>query len=165
MSDSTTLSINSPNVEYTVYLGVHLGSLLSAGHVICLSGSLGAGKTTLVRGLGQGWQSDDRITSPTYVLVNIYRRQRDTQRLYHIDAYRLESPEAVWSIGLDDILDSHGAVIIEWPERIREFLPTEHLWIDIQHGLQDANRRYLVLTSYGEHHCALVQAFQKDLML
>ncbi len=155
------MEVISLSIEQTLQLGHSLGTLLESAHVICLSGELGAGKTTLVRGIGQGWQSQDRVTSPTYVLLNIYRRQLDSQVLYHLDAYRLEDPQAVETIGFDDILDSNGPLLIEWPERIESVLPSERLWIEIE--VDEAEHRLFRITAQGTVHIALVEALHKVL--
>src|SRR5512135_3538255 len=92
--NARTLEFFSRSPDQTRRLGVRLGALLQPGDLICLSGDLGAGKTTLVQGVAQGWGSLDTVSSPTFVLVNEYRRP-DGAFLFHLDAYRLESePEA-----------------------------------------------------------------------
>ncbi len=129
-------------MEETLQLGRQLGQQLKTGQVICLAGTLGAGKTHLTRGLALGWGSDDHPTSPTFGLVNIYQRPSDTNRFYHIDCYRLENSNDVWSLGFADILDDPtGVVVIEWPERIKTVLPTERLWITITQ-LSDTSRAF-----------------------
>nr|MBN1228601.1 tRNA (adenosine(37)-N6)-threonylcarbamoyltransferase complex ATPase subunit type 1 TsaE [Anaerolineae bacterium] len=126
------MKLTTCSTTETEMLGRSLGTVLQDGDIICLSGTLGAGKTSLMRGIAAGWNANERPTSPTFTLVNEYHRQADAQRLFHIDAYRLNSPEDVCSTGLDDILAAYGVVVIEWPERIREVLPVDVLWADIQ---------------------------------
>lgn len=151
----------SHSVEQTLQLGFLLGQALQPGHLVCLSGELGAGKTTLVRGIGRGWQSLDRITSPTYVLLNIYRRQVDAQQLYHLDAYRLEGPTAVEAIGFDDILEAYGPLLIEWPERIQAVLPPHRLWIEIDRHHDE--RRIFHMNAEGLEHNQLLELVRKAL--
>ena len=90
--DERTLDFTSNGVEQTVRLGVRLGGMLEPGDTLCLSGDLGAGKTAFARGIGRGWGTAVRVTSPTFTLVNQYPRY-DNLILDHIDCYRLESSE------------------------------------------------------------------------
>ena len=102
-------------------LGVRLGELLQPNDVVCLSGELGSGKTVLARGVGRGWGTAIRVTSPTFIVVNQYPRMHDDRILYHLDCYRLETEADVISAGLEDVLLAEGAFMIEWPERIEGF--------------------------------------------
>jgi len=139
--------------EETEALGERIGRALHAGDIVCLSGALGAGKTCLTRGIARGWGSEDVVTSPSFVLVNAYRRASDPATLYHLDCYRLRDADDAETIGLDDLLDADGAVVIEWPERIVGALPAECLWIAItspddlcrEITLETASARYFPL--------------------
>jgi tRNA threonylcarbamoyladenosine biosynthesis protein TsaE len=156
-----TFEAHSRNPEQTLRLGQRLGQLLTTGDVVCLNGQLGAGKTTLARGIGQGWGSSTPLTSPTYTLVHIHRREQDIQQLYHVDAYRLESPAAISSVGLDDVFDGNGPVIIEWPLRIKSVLPQDCLWIHLEMDELDPDRRLLTFESRGERHLKLLMAYRQ----
>lgn len=125
-----TLSHNSAQ---TRHLGMRLGAHLQPGDVICLQGELGAGKTTFVQGLAAGWGSIDAVSSPTFVLVNVYRRV-DGAQIFHFDTYRVESAPEAEELDLDSMLNS-GALIIEWPERLSSVLPTERLWINLDYSV------------------------------
>jgi len=125
--DEHTFEFFSRSAEQTRRIGMRLGSSLQAGDLICLQGELGAGKTTLVQGVAQGWGSLDAISSPTFILVNEYRRP-DEGLLFHMDAYRLESAGEAAELDVDRML-AEGALIIEWPERISSILPGEELRI------------------------------------
>lgn len=114
-------------------LGVRLGELLQVHDFLCLSGNLGSGKTALARGIGRGWGTAIRVTSPTFTLVNHYPRMRDDRTLYHIDCYRLESEGDIFTAGLEDILLDDGAFMIEWPEKILSWLPEDRLLIELSH--------------------------------
>ena len=107
-------------------VGARLGERLTSGDLLCLSGELGAGKTTFITGVGRGWGALEPVTSPTFVLVNEYRRA-DGLCLRHMDCYRLNSSADALALGLEDLLDAQGAMLIEWPERILEVLPRERL--------------------------------------
>src|SRR6186997_228013 len=88
--DLHTMDVFSRSPEQTRRIGMRLGGALQAGDVICLQGDLGAGKTTFVQGIAQGWGSLDAVSSPTFIIVNVYRND-DQNQLFHLDAYRLES--------------------------------------------------------------------------
>ena len=110
---------SSSGPERSIALGTELGGLLQAGDVICLSGELGAGKTIFSRGIGAGWGATIALTSPTYNLVHEHQRHQDDARLYHLDLYRIDGAKDAETLGLDDLLESDAAVILEWPERIQ----------------------------------------------
>lgn len=143
--------------EQTRRLGARLGTLLKPGDVICLAGDLGAGKTTLVQGLAQGWGSLDAVSSPTFVLVNMYRRP-DGEELYHLDAYRLQDAQDAEALDLDQMLDG-GAMVIEWPERILEALPEEHLWVDLRWVGEEQRR--MTFKPRGTHYEDILAAFRQ----
>lgn len=148
----------SRSPEQTRRLGMRLGSLLQPGDVLALSGDLGAGKTTLVQGIAQGWGSTDAVSSPTFVLVNVYRRP-DGGLLHHMDAYRIESALEAEDLDIDSMLAS-GALIVEWAERITSALPKEliriHMnWIADEH-------RSLSVRPVGEHNEQLVAEFRRQ---
>ena len=121
----------SRSPEQTRRIGVRLGGALQPGDVVCLQGDLGAGKTTFVQGVAQGWGSTDSVSSPTFILVNLYRRA-DGGQLFHMDAYRIASAPEAEELDLDTML-AEGALLIEWPERIDGLVPEEHLWIELEH--------------------------------
>lgn len=144
--------------EETRQLGRKLGQLLCSGDLLCLQGDLGAGKTTLTQGIAEGWGSADSVSSPTFVMVNLYRAVDGTP-LYHMDAYRIESlPEAA-QLGLDDML-AEGALIVEWPERIEPLLPKERLWLTLTHISE--TERQLEINANGARHETLLQAIGKS---
>ena len=125
------LTLVSRSVADTQKLGAQLGQLLSSGDIVCLSGQLGAGKTYLTRGIAMGWGTRDPVSSPTFTLVNQYTHPEKEAFLYHLDAYRLSGPLEAQTIALDDLIDSNGVLVIEWPERIAAALPTKRLWIQL----------------------------------
>jgi tRNA threonylcarbamoyladenosine biosynthesis protein TsaE len=96
-------------------LGAEWGRAARPGQVLALTGELGAGKTRWVRGLARGLGISARVHSPTFTLVNEYGGGRLT--LYHLDLYRLETPEQILSAGVEDFLDTQGITVIEWAER------------------------------------------------
>ena len=135
---------------------MRLGALLQPGDVVCLIGDLGAGKTTLVQGVAAGWGSLDPVSSPTFVLGNMYRRT-DQERLYHLDAYRLSSPAEAIDLDLDDMLEN-GPLLIEWADRIETALPTGRLRISLQ--WIDENQRDMFFTAEGDRAQQLLDEFR-----
>jgi tRNA threonylcarbamoyladenosine biosynthesis protein TsaE len=152
------LDIITSSAEQTQRYGSRLGALLKAGDVLCLSGDMGAGKTVFASGLGAGWGAEARLTSPTFNLVNEYRRAKDRTRLCHIDAYRLNGVQDLDSVGFDDMLGTRRILIIEWPERIESALPEDHLWVQLR--VLDTGRRNLIMEGHGERYVSLIADFR-----
>ena len=125
---------------------MRLGGLVRPGDVICLEGDLGAGKTTFVQGLAQGWGSLDTVSSPTFILVNVYRRP-DAVHLHHLDAYRLESDPEAEELDLELML-TQGPLVVEWADRISAILPEQRLWMKLEYV--DDEHRQMVITSSGK---------------
>lgn len=139
--NSHTIEHTSHSAEQTRRLGQRLGASLQIGDVICLQGDLGAGKTTFVQGIAQGWGSTDAVSSPTFILVNVYRRVDDS-RLFHMDAYRIDTMPEAEELDLDSML-ARGALIIEWPERMETIVPAERVWVQFEHlGDQERGMKF-----------------------
>jgi tRNA threonylcarbamoyladenosine biosynthesis protein TsaE len=133
-----------PDPAATLDLGRRLGARLSPGDVVCLSGGLGAGKTTLARGAIEAWTGQpEEAPSPTYTLVQTYDGARG--QLWHVDLYRLKRPDEAWELGLEDAFFD-AACLIEWPERLEGQLPRERLDIALT---QDGDGRRAVLSGAG----------------
>lgn len=114
-------NIKTNTKEETLELGKKLSNFLFKGSVVLLCGDLGAGKTTLTKGIGKGLGVEEEINSPTFNILKCYFNK--TLNLYHIDAYRLEDvPEENKNIGLEEVIDGDGCAIIEWPQFISEFI-------------------------------------------
>jgi tRNA threonylcarbamoyladenosine biosynthesis protein TsaE len=158
--DQWTLDFVSNSLEQTVRLGVRMGELLEPGDILCLSGDLGAGKTSLARGIGRGWGTALRVTSPTFTIVNEYPRPRDGRILYHLDCYRLDSLADVVTAGVEDILAAEGVLMIEWPERVLDILPEDRVWIVMSY-VSDT-RRKLHIKAVGERSQAVLDAFRRS---
>ena len=135
--------------EVTQNLGKKLGQSLDPGSILLLKGDLGAGKTTLVQGIGEGLGITDAIVSPTFTLINEYPEGRIP--LYHLDLYRLE-PAEVRSLYLEQYWEGRefplGIVAIEWPERL-PFKPDRHLEINLNH--REDQGRQIILQWQGEN--------------
>jgi len=155
--DAHSLEFISRSAEQTRRVGMRLGALLKPGDVVGLVGDLGAGKTTLVQGIAAGWGSLDTVSSPTFVIVNVYRRPQG-ERLYHLDAYRLASAAEAIDLDLDAMLSS-GPLVVEWAERVAGALPAEALQIRLVY-VSDSQRD-MVMQARGQRYEALLASFRK----
>jgi len=156
--DGQTLEFLSHSPEQTRRLGVRLGELLKAGDVVCLAGDLGSGKTTLAQGIARGWGALDPVTSPTFVIINEYRRA-DGAALYHVDAFRLSGSDEAEIIGLREQFEQTGPVVVEWPERIEEVLPQERIWIRL--NWVEEFRRGMHMEAVGPRYESLLRSFRQ----
>ncbi len=157
--DDRNFEFFSRSPDQTRRLGIHLGSHLKQGDIICLEGNLGSGKTTLVQGIGQGWGTLDQVTSPTYVIVNEYRRPSD-ELLFHIDAYRLENALEAEYLDLDRML-LQGPLVIEWAERIKDVLPAQSLWIRL--SFSAVEHRTMLLAPQGARYEQIVEQLRRKI--
>ena len=127
---------NSP--AETEAAGAALAEGLEPGAVIAFTGDLGAGKTAFTRGLARGLGVEERITSPTFTIVNEYDGGR--LPLFHFDMYRLASAEELFDIGWEDYLARGGVCAVEWSENIQEALEEGTIRVDIRRGDHDDQR-------------------------
>jgi len=131
-------NIVTTSADETIALGRKLGQQLKGGEIICLIGTLGSGKTHLIKGIADGAGADDsqtNVNSPTFVLVNEYQGRLD---LYHIDAYRLETIEEFERIGFDDFCYRNSVVLIEWADKIMPALDqTDCIIVELAHEGQN----------------------------
>jgi len=148
-----TEQIITHTADETRQLGRDLAGRLTPGTLITLSGVLGAGKTTLVQGLAEGLGVPEGVTSPTFVIIIEHEGKIP---LLHLDAYRLESLcfDAIRESGVPEFLEREDAIkVVEWPQRIADFLPVPDVHIEIEQGSADDGRRislqYKGATSHG----------------
>jgi tRNA threonylcarbamoyladenosine biosynthesis protein TsaE len=140
---SLVLEVVSADPGRTAEIGATLAAWLREGDVVLLHGDLGAGKTTLVKGIAAALRVDAVVSSPTFALVNEYDGGllAPVARVYHLDLYRLGGWEELASIGFEDYLTPTDAVtLIEWPERAAEALPDRYLLIEIMPIGEDRRR-------------------------
>jgi len=128
-------TIISHSAEETFEAGRLAAAEARAGDVFALVGDLGAGKTHWVKGFAAGLGSDAPVTSPTFTLIHEYPGGR--LPLYHLDCYRLESPEELLGIGLDDYLDGRSVLAIEWADKFPALLPATARWVRFTIGPGD----------------------------
>lgn len=146
----------SRSPDQTRRVGMRLGAILQPGDLICLDGDLGSGKTTLVQGMAAGWGSTDPVSSPTFVIVNAYRRTDDVL-FAHLDAYRLADGGEAEGLDLDELL-ANGPLVVEWAPRIQEALPGENLNIYLTH-VEEEQRR-MTFTATGTYYEKLLEKLQ-----
>jgi len=136
----------------TVSIGRELGRLVRAGDLICLYGELGAGKTTFVKGLAEGLGVKDKyITSPTFSLVNEYS---GALTLYHIDLYRLSSPDELYEAGITEY-PGNGVAAVEWPEMAGDELPAERL--EVRLGVEGDTSRAISVRAIGVRYQEILE--------
>ncbi|WP_407313267.1 tRNA (adenosine(37)-N6)-threonylcarbamoyltransferase complex ATPase subunit type 1 TsaE [Desulfosporosinus sp. SB140] len=125
--------VTSMSPEQTRAWGKHLGGHLRKGDVLALIGDLGAGKTSLAQGIGEGLGVTRPMPSPTFTLIHEYDGQnRGTKvRLVHMDLYRLQHPQEVEVIGVEEAFSEDTICLIEWPEIAEDYLPENHLMVEI----------------------------------
>jgi tRNA threonylcarbamoyladenosine biosynthesis protein TsaE len=148
-------SFPSHSPEDTRLLGERLGALLEIGDVVLLSGELGAGKTVFVQGLARGLGYEGSVSSKSFVLLGEYQGR---VKLYHADLYRLEGPEQVRELALDEI-SADGVLVVEWPERAPHVLPEGHIRVAFQ--VTGENTRTLRLEADGKRARALIAAMNR----
>ena len=124
--------------QETEQLGERVGRVLKAGTVIAYTGDLGAGKTAFTRGLARGLEIPERVTSPTFNIVNEYEGGR--LPLFHFDMYRLGSSDELFDIGWEDYLARGGVCAVEWSENVEDALEEDPVRIDIRRGENDSQR-------------------------
>jgi len=133
------------SAEETTELGRRLASQLSPPKLVVLRGALGAGKTTLIKGMAEGFQaaSQENVTSPTFTLIHEYRGPG--VNVYHVDLYRVDTQRELDTLGLDDLFDENSVVLIEWGEKFPRFLRERDVEITIER-LGENDRKIKVAT-------------------
>ena len=116
-----TREFTTTSPQETIALGKELAASLAPPKLVLLRGDLGAGKTTLVKGIAEGFEaaSQNDVTSPTFTLIHEYRGPSAT--LYHIDLYRVDTPRELETLGLDDLMDERSVLLIEWGDKFARF--------------------------------------------
>jgi tRNA threonylcarbamoyladenosine biosynthesis protein TsaE len=127
-------SFTTHSAEGTTELGRHLAAELKPGSIVLLRGDLGAGKTTMVKGIAEGLKAAkaDYVTSPTFTLIHEYRGPAVT--LYHIDLYRIDTQRELDTLALDDLMSQQSILLIEWGEKFERFAKERDVEIAIEHG-------------------------------
>jgi len=140
-----TQEFTTHSPEETIALGRALAKSLAPPKLVLLRGELGAGKTTLVKGIAEGFQaaSQDDVTSPTFTLVHEYRGP--SANVYHIDLYRVDTPHQLETLGLDDLIGEQSVLLIEWGEKFARFVRERDVEIVLERAGQN-DRSVKVIT-------------------
>jgi tRNA threonylcarbamoyladenosine biosynthesis protein TsaE len=147
MKTGAMKTFQTHSAEETTDLGRRLASELTPGSIVLLRGDLGAGKTTMVKGIAEGFQAAkaDDVTSPTFTLIHEYRGPAVT--LYHIDLYRIDTQRELDTLALDDLMSTKSILLIEWGEKFARFAKERDVEIAIEHRGGDER---LVVLQYRE---------------
>lgn len=147
------MTFTTHQLEDTISLGRKLGTILEKGDIICLSGDLGSGKTTLTKGIADGLNiPPETVNSPTFVVMNRYVGRLP---LYHFDLYRLDDPREIVNIGYEEFLYGNGVTVIEWAEKLGGLFPKEYLKIRLI--FQNQNTRRIEISAQGKRAKDLIQ--------
>lgn len=122
--------IESFSAEETFELGKKIAEEAEKGQIFCLDGDLGTGKTVFTQGFARGLSIDGPVNSPTFTILQIYEDGR--LPLYHFDVYRIEDPEELYEVGLDDYLYGDGVCLIEWASMISDLIPKTAIHIKLE---------------------------------
>jgi len=152
------LTLTSRRPRDTAQLGEALGALARPGDLFFLSGTLGTGKTVLAQGIARGLGAPEWVTSPTFVLVNEYHGRL---AMYHVDLYRLDTPQEVSSLGLDDYLFGDGVCVVEWAEKAAGVGPLERLDVLLEH--RGKYTRRIELAARGDRYRILLDELTEAL--
>lgn len=154
-----SLRARTDGVDATRALAAELAALVEPGDVLLLAGELGAGKTAFTQGLGSALGIEEQITSPTFTLA---RQYEGTVVLHHVDVYRLERLSELQDIGVAELLDSGGVLVIEWGDAIAPAMPADYLEIRLTYGEGDDDRE-LDLRCVGSRWSARERSLRESL--
>jgi len=153
-----SLQLRMKSVQETIQFGNQLGQQLTGGEVVALTGDLGTGKTVLTRGIALGLGIPmDRVSSPTFTLIQEYT---GSIPLIHVDLYRLERPNDISTLGLEEYFTPSTVVVIEWAERFPQIIPSDHIAILLEYG-ETENIRLLTISGSGSRSVRIVANIQK----
>lgn len=148
-----TIQKETRSPEATQELGRYIGTSITTASMLALTGDLGSGKTVFVQGLaeGLGVPDDYYITSPTFTLINRYPGRFT---LFHVDLYRIENSDEMEDIGLFEILNGDGVVAVEWADKLKTYLPSEHVALHFE--IKSDESRSVSVIGYGPNNFELL---------
>ena len=136
----------SKSEKETIRLGEQLAKSLKPGDIVCLSGDLGSGKTTFVKGLAKGLKvKAAKVNSPTFVLLNIYQGKWP---MFHFDLYRIDKIQELASMGYDEFFYDDGVAVVEWAEKLGVLIPKEYIGVKLAH--RGDNQRSITVSTQGK---------------
>ena len=147
------IKLISEQEERTYEIGLKLGSLLEAGDVVCLTGDLGAGKTTMTKAIAKALGVEEDVTSPTFTIIHEYSGRIP---VYHFDVYRIRRLEEMEDLGYEEYFYGKGVCLIEWASEIESLIPEERLWIDITRDVGD-HRRIIDIKGTSSHFIKIIE--------
>lgn len=145
------------NVQETMKVGKNLARKLSPGDIVCLTGELGSGKTTFVKGMAQGLGlKKEEVHSPTFVLMNIYEGRLS---LYHFDLYRIDQIDTTTAAECEEFFYGDGISVIEWAEKLKKYFPKEFIRIGFEH--KGENERMIKISVVGKRYHSFFRKISK----
>ena len=133
------MEIKTHSEKETFELGKRIANAVNSGTVILFYGDLGAGKTVMTKGIAAGLGITEMITSPTFTIMQEYEGGR--MPLYHLDVYRIEDPDEMEEVGLNEYIYGNGLTVIEWAEQIEDILPEDAIKITIERNVENPEER------------------------
>lgn len=151
------MNLLSGSAEKTIKLGECIGRLLEGGELLKLTGELGGGKTQITKGIAKGLGVVDKVVSPTFTIERIYKAHENSSlELHHFDFYRLSNSDIEISQGLNELIASkNNIIVVEWPENIKDVLPSECLRIEFEYV--DDETRKISISAKGEKYEKLLE--------
>jgi len=141
------MKITTQSEKQTINLGKSFAQELQGGETIGFIGELGAGKTVFIKGLAQGLNIKNIITSPTFVLMKVYKIKGSIKHLCHVDAYRLKSSQDLIDIGINDYLNKKTTItVIEWADQVADILPEKVIIVKLKIGRKKNERVITIKT-------------------
>jgi len=137
MSDPPHTTSSLPDAAATDAAAIELAASLKQGSVVALTGPLGAGKTTFVKGVARALDVEEDVTSPSFIRLNVYEGRFT---VYHLDLYRVKDIPEFISFGLDEWLDTDGVTLIEWADRVAELLPAHSITVALDYDEEGEGR-------------------------
>jgi len=150
------LTIITKNPEETKNLGKEISKIIKPGDLLAFYGELGAGKTCFIQGISLGLEVKDYVTSPSFTIINEYQGKIP---IYHFDLFRFDNAEEILELGYEEYFYGEGLIVIEWAEKIEQFLPKEHLKIDIK--FKDCYERTISFISQGDRFDKFLKELSK----
>ena len=156
-SNNNIHTVITNNPEDTIYLGTKLGKFLYRGDLIAINGVLGAGKTCFIKGIAVGLESEEEATSPSFSIIKEYSAKIP---IFHFDLYRLNSSAEIEELGYEEYFYGEGVTVIEWANKIKNYLPKELLSVNILMDCDNLFSRKINFEAKGERYKKLLEVLK-----